>query len=111
INRGDVAHNADRGPERKEAPGTRFTWGRRAAQVIGAWSGARRVAVYLAGRGPYTPVGTATVLALLSRYGYEVKADMTALEQQRVILAFQMHFRPAQWNGIADAEPHAIAGA
>ncbi|EAS4261524.1 N-acetylmuramoyl-L-alanine amidase, partial [Salmonella enterica subsp. enterica] len=46
-----------------------------------------------------------------SRYGYEVKADMTAREQQRVIMAFQMHFRPAQWNGIADAETQAIAEA
>ncbi|MDI5349394.1 hypothetical protein MJL48_30630, partial [Salmonella enterica subsp. enterica serovar Kentucky] len=44
-----------------------------------------------------------------SRYGYEVKADMTAREQQRVIMAFQMHFRPAQWNGIADAETQAQA--
>lgn len=72
---------------------------------------AQRVAFYLAGRAPYTPVDTATVLALLSRYGYEVKADMTAREQQRVIMAFQMHFRPAQWNGIADAETQAIAEA
>ncbi|ECM1664173.1 N-acetylmuramoyl-L-alanine amidase, partial [Salmonella enterica subsp. enterica serovar Tennessee] len=72
---------------------------------------AQRVAFYLAGRAPYTPVDTATVLALLSRYGYEVKADMTAREQQRVIMAFQMHFRPAQWSGIADAETQAIAEA
>lgn len=69
------------------------------------------MAFYLAGRAPYTPVDTATVLALLSRYGYEVKADMTTREQQRVIMAFQMHFRPAQWNGIADAETQAIAEA
>ncbi len=84
------------------------SWRRRG---IGARPDAQRVAFYLAGRAPYTPVDTATVLALLSRYGYEVKADMTAREQQRVIMAFQMHFRPAQWNGIADAETQAIAEA
>ncbi|EHC42256.1 N-acetylmuramoyl-L-alanine amidase [Salmonella enterica subsp. enterica serovar Alachua str. R6-377] len=115
-----VAH-ADIAPQRKDDPGPRFPWrelaahrasrGASWAQGIGAWPDAQRVAFYLAGRAPYTPVDTATVLALLSRYGYEVKADMTAREQQRVIMAFQMHFRPAQWNGIADAETQAIAEA
>ncbi|HCS1306723.1 TPA: N-acetylmuramoyl-L-alanine amidase, partial [Salmonella enterica] len=105
-----VAH-ADIAPQRKDDPGPRFPWRELAAQGIGAWPDAQRVAFYLAGRAPYTPVDTATVLALLSRYGYEVKADMTAREQQRVIMAFQMHFRPAQWNGIADAETQAIAEA
>ncbi|EAM9236293.1 N-acetylmuramoyl-L-alanine amidase [Salmonella enterica subsp. arizonae] len=105
-----VAH-ADIAPQRKDDPGPRFPWRELAAQGIGAWPDAQRVAFYLAGRAPYTPVDTATVLALLSRYGYEVKADMTAREQQRVIMAFQMHFRPAQWNGIADAETQAIVKA
>ncbi|MNN86761.1 N-acetylmuramoyl-L-alanine amidase AmiD precursor [compost metagenome] len=54
---------------------------------------------------------TASLLDLLSRYGYEVKPDLTPREQQRVIMAFQMHFRPALWNGVADAETQAIAEA
>ncbi|VFS58207.1 N-acetylmuramoyl-L-alanine amidase AmiD precursor [Kluyvera cryocrescens] len=33
------------------------------------------------------------------------------MQQIRVIAAFQMHFRPARWDGIADAESQAIAEA
>ena len=48
---------------------------------------------------------------LLARYGYDVKPDMTPREQRRVIMAFQMHFRPTLYNGEADAETQAIAEA
>ena len=66
---------------------------------------------YLGGRAPHELVETASLLDLLSRYGYEVKPEMTSREQQRLIMAFQMHFRPALWNGVADAETQAIAEA
>lgn len=65
----------------------------------------------LAGRAPHTPVDTASLLELLARYGYDVKPDMTPREQRRVIMAFQMHFRPTLYNGEADAETQAIAEA
>lgn len=105
-----VAH-ADIAPQRKDDPGPLFPWQALAAQGIGAWPDAQRVAFYLAGRAPHTPVETASLLDLLSRYGYEVKPEMTPREQQRVIMAFQMHFRPTLWNGVADAETQAIAEA
>lgn len=56
-------------------------------------------------------VETASLLELLARYGYDVKPDMTPREQRRVIMAFQMHFRPTLYNGEADAETQAIAEA
>lgn len=71
----------------------------------------QRVNFYLAGRAPHTPVDTASLLELLARYGYDVKPDMTPREQRRVIMAFQMHFRPTLYNGEADAETQAIAEA
>ena len=105
-----VAHS-DIAPQRKDDPGPLFPWRELAAQGIGAWPDAQRVAFYLGGRVPHTPVDTASLLDLLSRYGYEVKPDLTPREQQRVIMAFQMHFRPTLWNGVADAETQAIAEA
>ncbi|MGE4387521.1 MAG: N-acetylmuramoyl-L-alanine amidase [Citrobacter sp.] len=105
-----VAH-ADIAPQRKDDPGPLFPWRALAAQGIGAWPDAQRVNFYLAGRAPHTPVEMASLLDLLSRYGYGVKPEMTAREQQRVVMAFQMHFRPTLWNGVADAETQAIAEA
>lgn len=105
-----VAHS-DIAPQRKDDPGPLFPWRELAAQGIGAWPDDTRVAFYLNGRAPYEAVDTASLLDLLARYGYEVKPEMSAAQQKRVIMAFQMHFRPALWNGIADAESQAIAEA
>ncbi|MFY4575390.1 N-acetylmuramoyl-L-alanine amidase AmiD [Escherichia coli] len=116
-----VAH-ADIAPQRKDDPGPLFPWQQLAQQGIGAWQqlaqqgigawpDAQRVNFYLAGRAPHTPVDTASLLELLARYGYDVKPDMTPREQRRVIMAFQMHFRPTLYNGEADAETQAIAEA
>ncbi|MFP1591062.1 hypothetical protein ACLB1M_09015 [Escherichia coli] len=88
-----MAH-ADIAPQRKDDPGPLFPWQQLAQQGIGAWPDAQRVNFYLAGRAPHTPVDTASLLELLARYGYDVKPDMTPREQRRVIMAFQMHFRP-----------------
>lgn len=93
-----VAH-ADIAPQRKDDPGPLFPWQQLAQQGIGAWPDAQRVNFYLAGRAPHTPVETASLLELLARYGYDVKPDMTPREQRRVIMAFQMHFRPTLYNG------------
>lgn len=105
-----VAH-ADIAPQRKVDPGPLFPWQQLAKQGIGAWPDAQRVAFYLNGRSPYEAVDTLNVLDLLSRYGYQVTPDMNVEQQQRVIRAFQMHFRPAQYSGVADAQTQAIAQA
>ena len=105
-----VAH-ADIAPQRKDDPGPLFPWQQLAAQGVGAWPEASRVAFYLNGRDPYCPVDTALLLDALERYGYPVTPDMTPAQQKRVIQAFQMHFRPALWSGVADAQSLAIAEA
>ncbi|QIX94484.1 N-acetylmuramoyl-L-alanine amidase [Cedecea sp. FDAARGOS_727] len=105
-----VAHG-DIAPQRKVDPGPLFPWQQLAEKGIGAWPDAARVAFYLNGRSPYQPVEKANLLDLLSRYGYQVTPGMSEEEQKRVIVAFQMHFRPANYSGEADAQSQAIAEA
>lgn len=105
-----VAHG-DIAPQRKVDPGPLFPWQQLAQKGIGAWPDEARVTFYLNGRDPYEPVDTASLLDLLAHYGYQVHAGMTEAERRRVISAFQMHFRPALYNGVADAQSQAIAEA
>lgn len=105
-----VAHS-DIAPQRKVDPGPLFPWRELAAQGIGAWPDAQRVTFYLNGRAPSERVSSAVLLDALSRYGYEVVPGMTIAQQKRVIMAFQMHFRPVRYDGVADAETLAIASA
>ncbi len=105
-----VAH-ADIAPQRKDDPGPLFPWQALAQQGIGAWPDPARVAFYLNGQPRYQPADPAVLLDLLSRYGYEVPENISLAQQKRVIMAFQMHFRPQVWNGLADVETVAIAEA
>lgn len=107
----NVVGHSDIAPQRKQDPGPLFPWQWLAEQGIGAWPDASRVAFYLAGRPPDLKVESEKLLNLLSRYGYEVSSGLTREQQQKVIAAFQMHFRPADYRGIADAESEAIAEA
>lgn len=104
----NVVGHSDIAPQRKLDPGPLFPWQWLAKQGIGAWPDASRVRFYLAGRAPKQPVEPRCLLTLLSRYGYQASPEMTAEEQQKVIAAFQMHFRPADYRGLPDAESESI---
>lgn len=105
-----VAHG-DIAPLRKEDPGPLFPWQQLAAAGIGAWPDASRVAFYLNGRPLNQPVDSHLLLDLLQRYGYTWPANATPAQLRRVISIFQMHFRPARYDGVADAQTQAIAEA
>jgi len=105
-----VAHG-DIAPQRKVDPGPLFPWQQLAERGIGAWPSPDRVSFYLNGRAASEPVDQANLLDLLARYGYQVEPDMTPAQLQQVIVAFQMHFRPQNYSGQADAETQAIVEA
>lgn len=107
----NIVGHSDVAPQRKQDPGPLFPWRRLAQQGIGAWPEASRVQHYLAGRPAEAPVAMERVLSALSRYGYDVSGATTPRQRQQLIAAFQMHFRPADYRGLPDAETLAIAEA
>ena len=92
-----VAH-ADIAPQRKDDPGPLFPW-----QAL------------LSKRGVAAPiVGTSReeqLDELLSAVDLSLTPQMSEAQRKRVIQAFQMHFRPARYDGLPDAQSQAIAEA
>ncbi len=101
-------------PQRKDDPRPALPVARAGGAGIGASAHAQRVwRFYLAGRAPAYASRYRNGAMLLSRYGYEVKADMTgARAAAGDYMAFQMQLPSGameSWH--ADAETQAIAGA
>ncbi len=107
-----VVGHSDIAPQRKTDPGPAFPWKTLYDAGIGAWPDASTVAAHLAGRDPKSLVDVAALEQKLQRYGYDIATDGVLDDRvRRVIGAFQMHFRPADYAGNPDAETDAIAQA
>ncbi|MDI6633335.1 N-acetylmuramoyl-L-alanine amidase [Pantoea dispersa] len=107
----NIVGHSDIAPQRKQDPGPLFPWQQLARQGLGAWPDAATVQRYLTNQPPDAPVEYAALLTALQRYGYDVAAAPTPQMQRKLIAAFQMHFRPRDYRGEADAETLAIARA
>ncbi|WP_271459987.1 N-acetylmuramoyl-L-alanine amidase [Pantoea leporis] len=107
----NVVGHSDIAPQRKQDPGPLFPWQQLAEHGLGAWPEQATVQRYLNGRAADEGVDQAELLDALQRYGYDVAAATTPQMQRKLIAAFQMHFRPRDYRGIADAETLAIARA
>lgn len=107
-----VVGHSDIAPQRKTDPGPAFPWKTLYDAGIGAWPDAPTVAAHLVGRDPKSLVDVAALEQKLQRYGYDTATDGVLDDRaRRVIGAFQMHFRPADYAGNPDAETDAIAQA
>ena len=108
-----VLAHSDIAPSRKLDPGPLFPWKVLADAGIGAWPDAAVVERYLAGRDPHQPIeNIGRLQAQLRQYGYDApltgQLDTATVQ---VISAFQMHFRPSDYSGAADAETQSIVEA
>ncbi|KND59366.1 N-acetylmuramoyl-L-alanine amidase [Candidatus Burkholderia verschuerenii] len=107
-----VVGHSDIAPQRKIDPGPLFPWRTLYDAGVGAWPDDATVAAHLAGRDPKLPVDVQALQTKLRRYGYDVATDGVLDDKtRRVFSAFQMHFRPSDHAGNADAESDAIAQA
>lgn len=105
----NVLGHSDIAPLRKVDPGPLFPWERFASQGIGAWPDKQLVKTYLAGRDPSEPVDVANFQKLLQHYGYQTPTNgVLDNNAQKVVKAFQMHFRSSKADGIPDAQSEAI---
>lgn len=105
----DIVGHADIAANRRLDPGPTFPWRRLYEHGIGAWYDDATLAGYLE-RFEASPPDLALVQHALAAYGYDVVATGEYDAQTRaVVRAFQMHFRPSNWSGTADAETAAIA--
>ncbi len=105
-----VAH-ADIAPQRKDDPGPLFPWQQLAQQGIGAWPDEQRVAFYLNGRAPASQWIPKSYWICSRALWLSGDVGDDPAQKKRVIIAFQMHFRPQRWDGVADAQTEAIAEA
>lgn len=106
----NVLAHSDIAPQRKSDPGPLFPWKALAEQGIGAWPDPHTVDKYLAQRPASAPVAVNTLQQALATYGYATpQTGIQDAATTAVIRAFQMHFRPADFSGKADAETEAIA--
>ncbi|WP_373187944.1 N-acetylmuramoyl-L-alanine amidase [Halopseudomonas sp.] len=111
-----VLGHSDVAPQRKVDPGPLFPWQQLAEAGVAIWPEAAVVTRYrqvLAGR---TPPPQWFEMALQT-FGYRLEISPGAppaarkKARQNVIAAFQMRFRPARHDGVADAETAAILAA
>jgi N-acetylmuramoyl-L-alanine amidase len=79
-----ILGHSDVAPARKEDPGELFPWVRLAEAGIGAWPEHRNSNLHA---------------EALARYGYDPMAP-----PEKLILAFQRHFRPNKLDGVWDGE-------
>jgi N-acetylmuramoyl-L-alanine amidase len=98
-----IAHS-DIAPGRKEDPGELFPWSRLAGEGIGLWVEAQAVSGESLSHGDLGDAVRA-LQADLAAFGYGI--DPTGDYEARtrdVVIAFQRHFRPTKFDGVADAQ-------
>ena len=103
----NVIGHSDIAPGRKTDPGELFPWKRLADAGLGLWVEAKSGKNLPLARG-MTGDRVAELQSAFARFGYGVDANGSFDEwTETVVGAFQRHFRPANFDGIADAQTQA----
>jgi N-acetylmuramoyl-L-alanine amidase len=104
----NVIGHSDVAWARKEDPGELFPWKRLAGEGLGLWVEAEDAGDPALALGA-TGERVARLQRMLVRYGYGLEAEGAFDERMRlVVVAFQRHFRPTRFDGVADGETQAV---
>ena len=107
IPKRNVIGHSDIAPGRKSDPGELFPWKRLAQAGLGLWVEAKAGRDAPLSRGA-TGQAVSDLQAALARFGYGIEANGVFDERTEIVVgAFQLHFRPAKFDGVADAETQA----
>lgn len=102
-----LGHN-DIAPQRKTDPGPKFPWRRLADEGLIPWPDETAVTAARAGHEAMLPT-VAWFQDQLATIGYPVPRNGGLdAETRRVLMAFQMKYRPTAWDGTPDAETAAL---
>ena len=97
-----VVGHGDISPGRKVDPGPRFPWAMLAAAGVGDWP--HETTQPLEVEAP-SGISVPWIQAQLSAWGYGVpQTGVMDVDTQRVVTAFQMHFRPSRHDGLVDLD-------
>ncbi len=100
----NVVGHSDIAPGRKVDPGPAFPWELLYRHGIGAWPDAPTVEAYRQRFFGHMP-SIAAIQSALARYGYQLPVTGELDQRTRsVLISFQMHFRPARYDGIPDVD-------
>lgn len=103
-----ILGHSDIAPQRKVDPGPEFPWKRLADEGLIPWPDAALVAAKRAEFDAALP-DAAWFQRMLAKHGYRTPQTGVYDEATRkVIAAFQMKYRPARYDGMADAESAAL---
>jgi N-acetylmuramoyl-L-alanine amidase len=104
----NVIGHSDIAPGRKTDPGELFPWKQLARAGLGVWVEAKAGPEASLAR-PDTGARVGELQTLLVRYGYGLEITSVFDEPTEIVVsALQRHFRPALFDGVADAETVAI---
>lgn len=106
----NVVGHSDIAPTRKNDPGPLFPWKLLAEAGVGPWYDEATKARFSQQYG-LAGVDPRSVVQQLGRYGYDVSAAATAEGMKALFRAFQMHYRPSNYDGVLDVETTAILAA
>ena len=104
----DIVAHSDIAPNRKSDPGPKFPWEEFYKHGIGAWYDIKDFNEQLSNL-KQQPPSILDVQCALSIYGYPLElTGVQDKQSQFAFRAFQLHFRPANYNGLIDEETTAI---